>query len=170
MSNPSSLKTASTTTVGRRLPRLSFSRLQAIVATLAGVASVVGVALSLLQYAQPSGTGELIAVVEAAGSHRGVPDATIEVLTTDNTIVATMAPDASGRATQALKEGIYIVRVSHPRYAADVHRIQLAARQTLEIKTSLRASSGSGSGSGSSSNIERAVNDGVSAVRKALRF
>jgi hypothetical protein len=100
--------------------------------------------------------------VQDAGTHRGVTDATIEVLTPDNTIVATLTPDATGRAAQSLKEGLYIVRVSHPRYAADVRRIQLQPRQTMEIKASLRA--------GSSSPMERAVNDGMRAVRRALRF
>ncbi len=63
---------------------------------------------------------------------------------------------------QELTEGVYVVRVSHPRYAAEVRRVQVLPRQTVEVRTSLRA--------GSSSPIERAVNHGVSAVRKALRF
>jgi len=54
------------------------------------------------------------------------------------------------------------VRISHPRYAAEVRRVQVQPRQTVEIRASLRA--------GSSSPIARAVNNGVSAVRKALRF
>ena len=40
--------------------------------------------------------GELVATVQEAGTHRGVSDATIEVLTTQNDIVATMTPDATG--------------------------------------------------------------------------
>jgi hypothetical protein len=141
---------------------LSFSRVQGIVGTLAGVASVVGATSSLVQFARPSNTGNLVAIVQATGAHRSVTDATIEVLTTDNAIVATLTPDATGRATQELKEGVYVVRVSHPRCAADVRRIQVLPRQTVEIRANLRA--------GSSSPVERAVNDGVSAVKRALRF
>jgi len=144
------------------LRSVSLSRVQAFVGTLAGLASIVGVTFSLLPLTAAPTTGELVAVVQAAGSRRAVPDATIEVLTTDNAVVATLTPDASGRATQALKEGLYVVRVSHPRYAPDVRRIQVQPRQTIELTASLRA--------GSSSPVERAVNDGVSAVRKALRF
>jgi len=144
------------------MPALSLSHVQGIVGTLAGIASIAGVAFPLLQSARPANTGHLVAVVEAAGSRRGVADATIEVLSADNAIVATLKPDANGRATQELKEGVYVVRVSHPRYAAEVRRIQLQPRQTIEVRTSLRA--------GSSSRVERAVNEGVSAVRKALRF
>ena len=140
----------------------SLSRFQAIVGTVAGIASIAGAVFSLVQFARPGNTGDLVTIVQAAGSHRSVTDATIEVLTTQNAIVATLTPDSRGRVTQELTEGVYVVRVSHPRYAAEVRRVQVLARQTVEIRASLRA--------GSSSPIERAVKDGVSAVRRALRF
>jgi hypothetical protein len=140
----------------------SLSRVQAIVGTLAGLVTVFGAAASIVQIAHPANTGELVAIVQAAGSHRTVTDATVEVLTPQDAIVATLTPDETGRTTQSLREGVYVVRVSHPRYAAEVRRVQVLPRQTVEIRTSLRA--------GSSSPIARAVNDGVSAVRKALRF
>jgi hypothetical protein len=73
-----------------------------------------------------------------------------------------LTPDSAGRATQDLKEGAYTVRVSHPRYAAEARRIQVMPRQTTEVRANMRA--------GSSSPIERAVNNGVNALRKALRF
>ena len=141
---------------------VSFSRIQSVVATLAGVASVTGATFSLVQFARPGNTGELVAIVLAAGSHRSVTDATVEVLTTENALVATLTPDSAGRVTQELREGVYVVRVSHPRYAADVRRIQIQPRQTIEIKTTLRA--------GSSSPIERAVSKGAGSLRRALGF
>jgi len=112
--------------------------------------------------AQTFTRGELVTTVQDAASHHGVSDATIEVLTTQNDVVATLIPDATGRARQDLKEGVYVVRVSHPRYAADVHRVQVLSRQTVEIRATLHA--------GTSSPIERAVNNGVRALRKALHF
>jgi hypothetical protein len=141
---------------------LTLSRLQAIVGTMAAIASVTGAAFSLVQFARPAKTGELVAVVQAAGSRRSVSDASIEVLTTQNAIVATLTADSTGRATKELTEGVYIVRVSHPRYDADVRRIQVLPRETVEIRASLRA--------GSSSPIQRALNNGVNAARRALRF
>ena len=141
---------------------LSLSRFQAVVGTLAGIVSIIGAAFSLVQFARPATTGDLVTIVQAAGSRGSVTDATIEVLTTQNAIVATLTPDSTGRVTQELTEGVYVVRVSHPRYAAEVRRVQVLPRQTVEIRASLRA--------GSSSPIERAVNRGVSAVRRALRF
>jgi carboxypeptidase family protein len=145
--------------LGRSLPRV-----QAVVGTLAGIASIVGAVFSLVQIGRPAkaDTGELVAIVQAAGSRRGVSDARIEVLTTQDAIVATLTPDATGRATRELREGVYVVRVSHPRYAADVRRVQVLPQQTVEVRASLRA--------GSSSPIERAVDSGVNAVRRALRF
>ena len=103
-----------------------------------------------------------MAVVQAAGSRRSVSDATIEIVTTENAIVATLTPDSRGRASKDLPEGVYTVRVSHPRYEADVHRIHVLPRETVEIRASLRA--------GSSSPIQRVLNSGASAFRRALRF
>jgi hypothetical protein len=140
----------------------SFSRVQAVVGTLAGIVSISGAAFSLIQAGHPANTGDLVAIVQAAGSRLSVTDATVEVLTPQNALVATLTPDATGRAMQELKEGVYVVRVSHPRYAAEVRRIQVLPRQTVEIRANLRA--------GSSSPIEHAVNGTVNAVRRALHF
>lgn len=142
--------------------RLSFSRIQSVVATLAGIVSVGGAAFSVVQYVRPANTGELVAIVQAAGSRDVVSGATVEVLTTQDALVATLTPDSAGRASQELREGLYVVRVSHPRYAADVRRIQVQAQQTIEIRTALRA--------GSSSPLKRAVNKGVGALRRGLGF
>ena len=152
----------STWAVARLLRGPSLSRFQAVVGTLAGIVSITGAAFSLVEFARPANTGDLVTIVQAAGSRGSVTDATIEVLTTQNAIVATLTPDSTGRVTQELTEGIYVVRVSHPRYAPEVRRVQVVPRQTVEIRASLRA--------GSSSPIKRAVNGGASAVRRALRF
>jgi hypothetical protein len=143
---------------------LSFSRFHTVVGTLAGIASIGGAAFSLVQFVRPANTGDLVTIVQAAGSHRSLADATIEVLTTQNAIVATRTPDSEGRVTQELTEGVYVVRVSLPGYAAEVRRVQVLPRQTVEVRASLRA------GSSSSSSIERAANTGVNTVRRALGF
>ena len=140
----------------------SFSRLQAVVGTVAGITSIAGAAFSLVEYAHPANTGDLVTIVQAAGSRGSVTDATIEVLTTQDALVATLTPDATGRVTQELTEGVYVVRVSHPRYAPEVRRVHVLPRQKVEMRASLRP--------GSSSPIKRAVNSSVGAVRKALRF
>lgn len=141
---------------------LSLSRIQSVVAILAGGVSIVGASYSLMPFARPGNTGQLVAIVRAVGSPRSVTDATVEVLTPDNALVATLTPDSTGRFAQELREGVYLVRVSHPRYAVDTRRIEVQPRQTIEVKTTLRA--------GSSSPIDRRVNKGMTAVRRALGF
>jgi hypothetical protein len=146
------------------MPGLSLSRCQAVVGVLAGITSITGAVFSLVPVARPANTGDLVTIVQAAGSRGSVTDATVEVLTAQNAIVATLRPDSTGRVTQELTEGVYVVRVTHPRYVAEVRRVQVQPRKTVEIRASLRA------GSSSSSPIKRAVTSGASAVRKALRF
>lgn len=141
---------------------LSLSRAQAIIGTLAGIVSIGGAAFSAVQAAHAANTGELIAVVRSAGTHASVADATIEVLTAQNAIVATLTPDATGRATRELREGVYVVRVSHPRYAAEVRRVQVVPRQTVEVRANLRA--------GSSSPADHAVSNTMNAIKRAFRF
>ena len=157
---PASTRKTAWTTVSDIARALSLTRIQSLVATLAGITSLVGAVFSVVQFAGPGRTGELVATVHAAGSPQGITDATVEVLTTENALVATLTPDSAGQVTQELNEGVYVVRVSHPRYAAEVRRIQVQPKQTVEIKTTLRA--------GSSSPIERAAKKGVGAVRRTL--
>ena len=152
------------TRIGRGL---SLSRLQSIVAILAGSVTVVGAAFSIPPSAKSAATGQLVASIRAASSQRPIADATVEVLTAENALVATLTPDAAGRATAVLREGTYVVRITHPRYTSDVRRIEVQPHQTIEIKTALRAGSSS---PGRSVTIDRTVNKGVSFVRRALGF
>src|SRR5262249_35111237 len=84
----------------RPLRARSLSRVQAAIGTVAGIVSITGAAFSVVQTARPANTGDVVAIVQTAGTRLSVPDATIEVLTTENALVATMTPDASGRARQ----------------------------------------------------------------------
>jgi hypothetical protein len=149
----------------------SLSNVHTIIGTLAGIASIAGLAFSLVQTspaATTPNTGNLVAIVKASGGRQSVPDATIEVLTTQNAIVATLTPDATGRATQELREGVYVVRISHPRYAAEARRVQVMPGRTVEVRASLRA--GSSSPTNHPVNVDHALNGTVSALRRAFRF
>lgn len=140
------------------------SRVQAIVGLFAGIVSVTGALYSVTQFFRPApGMGEVVAVVQEAKTEKGMSDATIEILTPQNALVATLTSDTLGRARQTLKEGTYRVRVSHPRYAAEVRQIQVFSRQTVEVKLRLRAGSSS-----PLAHAGRAVNEGVHAVRRAF--
>ena len=142
----------------------SLSRAQAIIGTVTGIITIAGAVVSVVQFAHPASMGNLVAIVQTTGARGSVTDATVEVLTAENAVVATLTPDATGRVAQELREGVYVVRVSHPKYAADTRRVQVLPRQTVEVRASLR------SGSSSPTSIDRAVNSSVSAVRRVLRF
>src|SRR5262245_32844836 len=142
----------------------SLSSAQAIIGTLTGIVTIAGAVVSLVQFAHPASMGNLVTIVQTTGARGSVTDATVEVLTTENAVVATLTPDATGRVAQELREGVYVVGISHPKYAADTRRVQVMPRQTVEVRASLR------SGSSSPTSIDRAVNSGVSAVRRVLRF
>ena len=156
--------TAASTWVARKrfLRPPALSRVQAVVGTLAGIISIGGAAFSVVHAGRATNTGDLVAIVRAPGGHIGVPDATVEVLTTTNAVVATLTSDASGRVAQELPEGVYVVRISHPHYAAEMRRVQVLPRQTVEIRANLRA--------GSSSPTDHAIGNTMSAIKRAFRF
>lgn len=142
----------------------SLSRFQAIVGLLAGLVSIAGALFSVTQLFKPApGMGEVVAVVQEAKSDKAVSDATIEILTSQDALVTTLRPNSLGRARHTLKEGTYRVRVSHPRFSAEVRQIQVFSGQTAEVRMRLRAGSSS-----PLEHAERAVNQGVRAVRRLL--
>jgi hypothetical protein len=65
----------------------------------------------------------------------------------------------------SLKEGTYMVHVSHPHYNPEVRQIQVFPQQTVAIKAALHAATGS-----PVDHAKRTVNDGVHAVRRAFGF
>jgi hypothetical protein len=140
---------------------VSLSRFQTIVGLLAGLVSVFGAVYSVPQFFNPApGMGEVVALVQEAKSEKAVAGATIEILTAQNALVTTLTPDSLGQVRHALKEGPYRVRVSHPRFGAEVRQIQVFSGQTAEIRVRLNA--------GSSSPPERAVSGRVRAVQQLL--
>ena len=141
---------------------MSLSRFQTIIGLTAGLVSIVGTLVSATQFFKPApAMGEVVAVVQEAKSEKAVSGATIEILTPRNALVTTLTPNSLGRARYTLPEGAYRLRVSHPRFGAEVRQIQVFSGQTAEVPVRLRA--------GSSSPLvhaERAVSEGVLAVRR----
>ena len=121
---------------------VSLSRFQTIVGLLAGLVSVFGAVYSVPQFFKPApGMGEVVALVQEAKSEKAVAGATIEILTAQNALVTTLTPDSLGQVRHALKEGLYRVRVSHPRFSAEVRQIQVFSGQTVEVRVQPRAGS-----------------------------
>ena len=92
---PGSRAAASIRAAWKRLVRpRSLSRVQAVIGTLAGIVSITGAAYSVVQASRGANTGDLVAIVKAASSRQSVTDATIEVLTPQNALVATLTPES----------------------------------------------------------------------------
>ena len=117
--------------------KISFSRLQTFVGLAAGVLSIAGALAAFLKPAPDKGV--LMAIVQDAKTEKAVSDATIEILTPRDALVKTLTPDWSGKARCTLDEGRYRLRVSHPRYRAEVREVQLISRENTEVRVQLRA-------------------------------
>jgi hypothetical protein len=142
---------------------LSLSRVQAIFGLIAALLSIGGALYGYLRPGRAPHTGDLVAVVQEARSGKSVTDATVEILTSKDALVTTLGA-TSGEARSQMKEGPYRLRVSHPRFATEVRQIQVIAGQTTEVHVRLAprpASSPLGP-------AERAVNEGVDALRKKV--
>jgi hypothetical protein len=117
----------------------SFSRAQALVGLLAGLISICGALFSYLRPLAPplSTTGEVVALVQVAHSMRPLTGAQIEVLTPKDTAIVTTLVTENGRARQALKEGIYRLRVTYPRFEPQVRQVLVIGGQTARIRIGL---------------------------------
>ncbi|MBI3456079.1 MAG: carboxypeptidase regulatory-like domain-containing protein [Candidatus Rokubacteria bacterium] len=146
------------------MPKPSLSSVQAVVGLLAGMISITGGVYSFSRAFQPNPKlGEVVAVVREAKTDKPVQGATIEILARDGALVATLVAGHDGRARQSLKEGLYRLRVSHPRFGAEVRQVQALSGQRAEIRIQLAQKVG---GSLPIGEATRAVNEGVSAVRR----
>ncbi len=130
------------------MPRLglntSLSRLQTFVSLAAGIVSITGALVAIPNFfKQGPGKGELVAIVQEAKTAKALPDATIEILTPQGALVETLTPNSSGKASCALQEGHFRVRVSHPRFAGEVREVQVVPRRSTQVRVQLRASSSS---------------------------
>ena len=122
-----------------------FVHVQPAIAVLTGLITIAGAAYSIVKYFSPTAdTGQIIALVQEARSGQPVADATIEILTSRDALIATLKPDSAGRLSYSLKEGTYAVRVSHKGYATVTRQVQVMPGQRVETTLQLKsASSGS---------------------------
>jgi hypothetical protein len=119
-----------------RRPNISLSKVQTIVGLTAGTLSI---AFSLGAFLKPaSDKAELVAIVQDSKTEKAVSDATIEILTPDDALITTLRPDWRGKVHYKLAEGHYRLRVSHPKYRADIRDVQLISKESTEVRVQLR--------------------------------
>jgi hypothetical protein len=124
--------------IGAVRAHLTLSRFQAIVGITAGFISItVGLYSYFHMRPAPTVAGEVVAIVQDARTGRPVTDASVEVLTLKNAVVTTLTPGAEGRARGRLKEGTYRLRVTHPRFVAEVRQVEIVSGQTSEVRLRL---------------------------------
>ena len=108
--------------------------------------------------------GQIVAIVAEAKTEKAITDAKIEILTPQNALITTVTPNYFGKARHSLEEGPYRIRVSHPRYAAEVRQVHVVKGQTAEVHLRLR-----GGSSSPLDQAERVVREGVGLVKRIFQ-
>ena len=116
---------------------VELSRLHTVVGLLAGLSSIGGAVYSGVSYLRTPGQGEVAVLVQEARTERPIRDATIEILTSEDGLVTTLAPAADGWARCPLREGGYRVRVTY--VDAETRQIEVRSGQTAEVRFHLAA-------------------------------
>ena len=164
----------------RRLASTSLSRAQAIVGLVGAMLSIGGSVYGYVRATRPSDRGELVALVRESHNDKPVIDATIEVLTVNDALVTSFATTDMASSRRALKEGMYRVRVRHPRFASEARIVQVLAGETSEVRFRLyprvvaapppSAKPPAPSGGKSPKNgAARAVSEGVEGLKRIFR-
>ena len=153
--------------------QLSLTKVQAIFGLVAALLSIGGALYGYLRPGKaPPTTGELVAIVQDAKSGKPVTEATLELLTPQDALVTTLSL-SEGQARRQLREGLYRLRVTHPRYATEERPIQVMAGETAEIRVRLAprspATKPPTTAPSATSSAERAINQGVESIKKIFR-
>lgn len=151
---------------------LTLTRFQAIVGITAGALSIAVTVWGVLFTSRaPVTSGEIVTIVQDARTAKPVADATIELLTVRDALVTTLVAKG-GQARQTLKEGAYRLRVSHPKFWAEVRQIEVLAGQSQEIRVRLGPRAGPGATDKPGSPLGKAgkaVDEGVEAIKRVFR-
>jgi hypothetical protein len=153
--------------------QLSLTKVQAILGLIAALLSIGGALYGYLRPGKPAPTtGELVAIVQDAKSGKPVTEATLELLTPEDALVTTLSM-SEGEARRRLREGLYRLRVTHPRYATEERPIQVMAGETAEIRVRLAPRAAAAkpptTPPSTTSSAERAINQGVESIKKIFR-
>lgn len=133
VANPSVAGTEDTSSWIPSVLARPLSRLRPFIGIATALISVVGVVAPMGGFSMTATHGEFVAVVHEARSRHPILDATVEITTAHNAVVATLFSMDAGRARQSLKEGQYRVRVMHPKYITEVRQVQVIAGKTSEV-------------------------------------
>ena len=123
--------------------RRHLSLAQKVVATLTGIITIVGALYSLYIFMRPAPTpdkGRVEAVIEDAKLGKPLELATVEILSTDKVLIATLMTDSSGRVRYDLKDGRYNMRITNAGYSSATREIQVTPGQYNQLTVRLTQS------------------------------
>jgi hypothetical protein len=141
---------------------VSLSGAQTVVGLTAGIISILGALIAVPGYFRPApGKGQIVTVIQEAKTEKSVTDATVEIMTAKDALITTVTPNFLGKAKHSLEEGQYRVRVSHPKFAAELRQVQVLSGETTEIKVRLRSGA-----SAPLRHAERLIDEGVGVLRR----
>jgi hypothetical protein len=120
---------------------LWLKRINTWIAILGGsIASVAGTYNFLPSFFPPA-PGHIAAVVREQGG-TPVPRAHVELLSSDNVLLATAETDRNGRFIRKdLEAGSYIVKVSRATFEPHTAKVSIASKKTTDLDLVLRARS-----------------------------
>jgi len=113
---------------------LTLTRFQALVGLVAGVLSI-GATVWGIVFAtrEPVTTGEVVAIVLDARTEKPVPNAIVELGTRQGALISTLLAK-EGLVRQTVKEGLYRMRVIHPKFGVEVRPVYVLAGHSQEIR------------------------------------
>jgi hypothetical protein len=144
---------------------VSLSSFQTFIGLGAGIVSIAGALVAIpglfASPPPPPTKGQLVAILEEAKTAKAITDARVEILTPQNALVTTVMPNYFGKARHDLEEGSYRIRVTHPKYGAEVRQVVVVKGETAQIHVRLKAGS-----SAPLAEAERVVKEGVGAIKR----
>jgi len=113
---------------------LTLTRFQALVGLVAGVLSI-GATVWGIVFAtrEPVTTGEVVAIVLDARTEKPVSNAIVELGTPQGALISTLLAK-EGLVRQTVKEGLYRMRVIHPKFGVEVRPVYVLAGHSQEIR------------------------------------
>ena len=113
---------------------LTLTRFQALVGLIAGILSI-GATVWGIVFAtrEPVTTGEVVAIVLDARTEKPVPNAIVELGTPQGALISTLLAK-EGLVRQTVKEGLYRMRVIHPKFGVEVRPVYVLAGHSQEIR------------------------------------
>ncbi|MFN8007985.1 MAG: carboxypeptidase regulatory-like domain-containing protein [Terriglobia bacterium] len=119
--------------------KFSLSRLQAMVSLAAGLVSITSALIAIPNLFKTfHGRGELTVIIQDARTGKGLPNATIEILSLQGTLLETLTPNAEGEAVSKVNEGRFRLHVSHPQFPDQNREFQISSSKSTEVRVQMR--------------------------------